>query len=183
MGPDGLRPATAKAATTTSPKLATRLSKGEKRNRRRMAEVGATYDTTPTPRTPADILAGSDTRVASNLRRAATRAGLEPAQRASSDTCAKYLANKRAYLDYPTALRQGWPIATGIIEGACRHLVRDRMDLTGARWGLHGAEAALKLRARRCNGDFETYWRYHLGQEHRRAHQSRYADNTVPKAA
>jgi len=299
MRPDGLRPATAKAATTTSPKLATRLSKGEKRGRKRMAEVGAIYDTTPIPRTPADILPGNDTqrrdatkgptarnkwltasvvddaatvvaqifdeadrrdpdhartwvalvdgnnhqidrihaeaharkvavpiiidfvhvleylwkaawcfhaegdpaaeawvrrraqtvlaggatRVAGTLRRAATRAGLEPARRANSDTCATYLTNKRAHLDYPTALKQGWPIATGIIEGACRHLVKDRMDLTGARWGLHGAEAVLKLRALRCNGDFETYWRYHLAQEHRRVHQSRYADNTVPKAA
>jgi hypothetical protein len=57
------------------------------------------------------------------------------------------------------------------------------MDLTGARWGLHGAEAILKLRALRCNGDFDTYWRYHLAQEQQRIHQSRYADNTVPKAA
>lgn len=49
---------------------------------------------------------------------------------------------------HPTALHQGWPIATGIIEGACRHLVKDRMDITGARWGLPGAEAVHKLRAR-----------------------------------
>jgi hypothetical protein len=58
-----------------------------------------------------------------------------------------------------------------------------RMDLTGARWGLHGAEAVLKLRALRCNGDFETYWRYYLDQEQRRVHQTRYIDHTVPKAA
>jgi hypothetical protein len=89
----------------------------------------------------------------------------------------------RAYLDYPTALKQGWPIATGIIEGACRHLVKDRMDLTGARWGLHGAEAVLKLRALRCNDDFDAYWRYHLAQEQRRIHRSRYADNVIPQAA
>jgi hypothetical protein len=105
------------------------------------------------------------------------------AQRANADTCAKYLTNKRAYLDYPTALKQGWPIATGIIEGACRHLVKDRMELTGARWGLHGAEAVLKLRGLRCNGDFQTYWRYHLDQEQRRVHQTRYADNLIPQAA
>jgi len=127
------------------------------------------------------VLAGGATRVAGNLRRAATRAGLEPAQRANADTCARYLTNKRAHLDYPTALKEGWPIATGIIEGACRHLVKDRMDLTGAHWGLHGAAAILKLRALRCNGDFETYWRYHLGQEQRRVQQTRYADNLIPK--
>src|SRR5256884_4826020 len=59
-------------------------------------------------------------------------------------TCALpicYLENKQDYLGYATALRQGWPIATGIIEGACRHIVKDRMDITGARWGLEGAEA------------------------------------------
>ena len=64
------------------------------------------------------VLAGGATRVAGNLRRAATRAGLEPAQRANADTCARYLTNKRAHLDYPTALKEGWPIATSIIEGA-----------------------------------------------------------------
>src|SRR5674476_441655 len=60
MRPNALRSATAKAAATTNPKLATRLSKGEKRNRKRMAEVGAIYDTTPVPRTPADILPGNE---------------------------------------------------------------------------------------------------------------------------
>jgi hypothetical protein len=44
-----------------------------------------------------------------------------------------------------------------VIEGACRHLVRDRMDITGARWSLHGAEAVLKLRALVSNGDFAAY--------------------------
>ena len=62
MRPGALRPATAKAATRTNPKLATRLSKGEKRNRKRMAEVGAVYDTTPVQRRPADILPGNDTQ-------------------------------------------------------------------------------------------------------------------------
>src|SRR5664280_2964425 len=73
--------------------------------------------------------------------------------------------------------------ATGVIEGACRHLVKDRLDLTGARWGLQGAEAVLKLRAIRCNGDWDTYWAYHLAQERRRVHESRYADNIIPRAA
>jgi hypothetical protein len=96
--------------------------------------------------------------VAAAIRRKATTLGLDPRTRRDAD----YLLAKRAYLNYPTALKQGWPIATGIIEGACRHLVKDRMDLTGARWGLHGAEAVLKLRALRCNDDFETYWRLPL---------------------
>jgi len=97
--------------------------------------------------------------------------------------CAAYLTNKARYLDYPTALKEGWPIATGVIEGACRHLVKDRMDLTGARWGLDGAEAVLKLRALRSNGDFDEYWAYHLTQERERVHESRYANKVIPRAA
>jgi hypothetical protein len=68
-----------------------------------------------------------------------------------------------------------------VIEGACRHLVKDRMDITGARWGLPGAEAILKLRAIRTNSDFEEYWRYHLAQEHHRVHDTRYADKVTPR--
>ena len=67
-----------------------------------------------------------------------------------------------------------------MIEGACRHLVKDRLDLTGARWGLDGAEAILKLRAIRSNGDFEEYWQYHLTQERQRIHQSPYANGVIP---
>ncbi len=56
----------------------------------------------------------------------------------------------------------------GPIEGACRHLVKDRMDITGARWGLTTAEAILKLRALHANGDFDAYWTYHLQRERER---------------
>jgi len=57
------------------------------------------------------------------------------------------------------------------------------MDITGARWGLDGAEAILKLRAIRSNGDFEEYWKHHLDQEQQRVHQSRYANGAIPQAA
>jgi hypothetical protein len=117
------------------------------------------------------------------IRRKATRRRLTPAQRLNADRCAAYLLNKRDYLDYPTALADGWPIATGVIEGACRHLVKDRMDITGARWGLEGAEAVLKLRALRANGDFDNYWDWHLTQERHRIHETRYANNEIPQAA
>src|SRR5664280_886977 len=62
MRPDALRPATAKAAGQATAKLATRLSKGEKRNRKRMAEVGAVYDLTPLAQTPTDIIGATTTR-------------------------------------------------------------------------------------------------------------------------
>jgi hypothetical protein len=129
------------------------------------------------------VLEGHATKVAGVIRRQATNAGLDPAHRKPADEAANYLTNKAPYLDYPTALNEGWPIATGIIEGACRHLVKDRMDITGARWGLAGAEAILKLRALKANGDFEAYWNYHLTQERHHVHETRYHDHLIPTAA
>jgi hypothetical protein len=59
-----------------------------------------------------------------------------------------------------------------VIEGAARHLVKDRMDITGARWGLAGAEVI--LRAIVTNGDLDAYWAFHQQQEHERIHWRRY---------
>jgi hypothetical protein len=89
------------------------------------------------------ILHGKSAQVAAGIRRRATTYGYCPAERAGAGECARYLDNKQDYLGYATALAKGWPIATGIIEGAARWLVKDRMDITGARWGLQGAEAIL----------------------------------------
>ena len=129
------------------------------------------------------VLDGRAGIVAAAIRRKATRLKLEPNKRQAADRCSDYLLAKRPYLDYPTALQNGWPIATGVIEGACRHLVKDRMDITGARWGLAGAEAILTLRALISNGDFDQYWTFHLAQEHRRVHASRYALGVIPTPA
>jgi hypothetical protein len=120
------------------------------------------------------ILAGEVDAVIAALNRQATDAGLTARQRSGIDTCTGYLQAKREFLDYKAALTAGWPIATGVIEGACRHLIGDRLDITGARWSLQGAEAVLKLRALATNGDFDAYWQFHTRQEHRRVHQARY---------
>lgn len=125
------------------------------------------------------ILQGKAAAVAAGIRRRATAYGYNDAERDGADTCASYLTAKALYLDYATALASGWPIATGVIEGACRHLVADRMAITGARWGLDGAEAVLKLRAVLANGDFEQYWACHLRREHERIHHTRYRDNYI----
>ena len=100
-----------------------------------------------------------------------------------ADEAADYLTSKAPYLDDPTALTSGWPIATGVIEGACRHMVADRFDVTGARCGLAGAEAILKLRAIRSNSDLENYWTWHLTQERHRVHETRYLGGALPRAA
>jgi hypothetical protein len=122
------------------------------------------------------ILHGRAAAAAAGIRRRATTFGYSPAEREGADACADYLTAKKEYLDYATALAKGWPIATGVIEGAARWLVKDRMDITGARWGLHGAEAILKLRALIANGDFDQYWRYHLRKEHERVHHARHSE-------
>ena len=57
------------------------------------------------------------------------------------------------------------------------------MDITGARWGLPGAEAILKLRALRSNGDFDTYWRYHLAQERHASTKPATSTDVIPQAA
>lgn len=126
-----------------------------------------------------EVLRGRSAQVAAGIRRRATSYGYNGPERAGADDCARYPDNKKEHLRYDHALLKGWPIATGIIEGAARWLVKDRMDITGARWGLAGAEAVLKLRALIASGDLDDYWRFHLRREHERIHHARYKDTYV----
>lgn len=119
-------------------------------------------------------LCGNASQVAAGMRRSATFRGLAPKAREAVDDGADYLLKYTRYLRYDAYLRRGLPIATGVIEGACRHLVKDRMDVTGARWSLAGAEAVLRLRALRASDDFAEYWKFHEQQEYQRNHAQRY---------
>jgi hypothetical protein len=121
------------------------------------------------------ILQGRSSDVGAGIRRSATLRELPSDKRVGADACADYLIAKRTMLRYDRYLRQGLPIATGVIEGACRHLIVDRLDITGARWSVGGAEAILRLRSIRSSGDFDDYWAFHLDAEHARNHASRYA--------
>lgn len=297
MRREALREATRKAAANATHKIQTRLSKGEKRNRKRMAEVAVIYEVAPFPRTIMDILHDLkpvrdvskrrprpvhkqvsasvilDTKkvieekfqeaerrdpehlrrwvvlvdgnkdqiatvgktakkmgvevtvvldlihvleylwkaaycfhpegskeaegwveqrmisllegqsagyVANGMRQMAIGRKLTEEQRQPVDKCAHYLVCNNRLLHYDRALRDGLPISTGVVEGACRYLVQDRMGKTGARWSLSGAEAVLKLRALWANGDLDAYWAFHLEREHERIHRSRYADGIPP---
>lgn len=128
-----------------------------------------------------EILRGKASLVAAGMRRSATLRKMAAAERKPVDDCADYLLHYSPYLQYDKALAEGVPIATGVIEGTCRHLVEDRMDLTGARWRLTGAEAVLRLRALRSSNDFDAYWMFHEQQEYERHHASHYADHRVPE--
>ena len=293
-----LRPETREAAETTPRRLSTRLTKGEKRNRKRMAEVAAVYTVAPYVRKPEDVLAdlrpvrgverdrdrprpsnkrvwasvtksaetvirdafedavrrdpdkkrhwvvlvdgsqiqlrgilraarkigakitllvdvihvieylwkaayafhpegskeaevwvqqrllwllrGEHAKVRANLLRNARARRLVGHARKLVARCIRYLKVLRSYLAYDAALAAGLPIATGVIEGACRYLVKDRLEKTGARWSLGGAEAVLRLRALRASGDFDGYWSFHLDREHERRHRARYANAAPP---
>jgi len=120
------------------------------------------------------ILHGQCSRVAAGMRRSATRRKLEDEARKPVDDCARYLLNHKQYLRYHEYLRDGLPIASGVIEGACRSLVRDRMDVTGARWGLPGGEAVLKLRSLRASGNLDGYLDFHARRELERNHLQKF---------
>ena len=126
------------------------------------------------------VLEGRAAQVAAGMRRSATRRGLSGGQREAVDQCANYLLKYQSHLAYDQYLGAGLPIGSGVIEGACRHLVNDRLGITGARWRLRGAEAVLRLRALRSSGDFDEYWRFHEAQELERTHRQRYADGKLP---
>lgn len=114
------------------------------------------------------LTAGMPLDVSAGIRQAATLAGLTDEERAPVEQCVAYLQSNVTRVRYPHFLAAGMPIATGVIEGACRHLVQDRMGITGARWGLASAEAVLRLRALATNGDWDAYWRFHLRKERQR---------------
>jgi len=127
-----------------------------------------------------EVLRGKAGLVAGGMRRSATLRELADKAREPVDTCARYLLTYSPYLRYNRYLAKGWPIASGVIEGACRHLVKDRMDVTGARWSLAGAEAVLRLRALRSSRDFDEYWTFHEAREYERNHKALYAGGIVP---
>ncbi len=111
------------------------------------------------------LLRGEHAKVRANLRRNAAARGLDDARGTAVRACIRYPRGARNYLAYDQALATGLPIATGVIEGACRYLVKDWI----ARWSLGEAEAVLRLRALRASGDFDAYCKLHLDRERREA--------------
>jgi hypothetical protein len=122
-----------------------------------------------------EILRGKASEVAGGIRRSATLRKLRGKKRKAADKCADYLLKYRDFLHYHEYLADGLPVATGVVEGACRYLVKDRAEITGATWSITGVEAVLRLRALRASGDFDAYWKFHLKHELKRNHASRYA--------
>ena len=94
------------------------------------------------------------------------------AQRKQLLKTAGYFERNLPFMDYHLYLAKGWPIASGVIEGACRHFVKDRCELSGMRWTQDGAEHLLRLRAVAENDDWDAYHRFRRRQRHMRLYQS-----------
>src|SRR5713101_5567616 len=72
------------------------------------------------------------------------------------------------WVRWSKGLARGWPIASGPVEGACKNLIKDRMERSGMRWTEQMAEAIVQLRAIYLSGDFDCYWQFHIEQDQRR---------------
>ena len=114
------------------------------------------------------LLRGQVDTLIADLTAEAARMTWTETQRTAIERTIGYYVRNRGYMHYDHYLAQGWPIGTGVVEGACGHLVKDRMEQAGMRWTLSGAQAILDLRAVRINGDWDAYWQFHRQQQHHR---------------
>jgi hypothetical protein len=124
-----------------------------------------------------DLLDGHIGRVINGLKQAINKnfGSIKKNQKQALESVIKYFENHKDMMNYDKYLRQGLPIATGIIEGACSSLVKDRTDRSGMKWTKSGVQAVLNLRALKRNGDWENYWKYHIDLERARLYAISYS--------
>src|SRR5450759_697123 len=125
------------------------------------------------------ILFGDVGQVVKGLRQSITKRGLSGAKRKTLEGVADYLYRNRPRMHYDECLANGWPIASGPVEGACKNLIKDRMERSGMRWTEQMAEAIAQLRAIYLSGDFDCYWQFHIEQDQRRLYPAVWS--VVPK--
>jgi hypothetical protein len=114
------------------------------------------------------ILFGEVGQVVKGIRQSITKRALSGAKRKTLNGVADYLHRNRRHMRYDEYLAHGWPIASGPVEGACKNLIKDRMERSGMRWTEQMAEAIVQLRAIYLSGDFDAYWEFHIEQDQRR---------------
>jgi hypothetical protein len=129
------------------------------------------------------VLHGRAKAVAATLASVARRTRANPRKRhldltdpGKAVTC---LENNHKHMKYDKALANGWPIATGMIEGSCRYVIEDRFGITGARWSPDGAETILRLRAVVVNDDLDDYMTYYKNRYPSEHHLTRYDQDTI----
>jgi len=120
------------------------------------------------------ILNGQAGQVVKGLRQMVTKRRLTGVKAKTLLDVAGYYYANRARMRYDTYLANGWPIASGSVEGACKNLVRDRFERSGMRWTQTMAEAMLQLRAIYLSGDLDEYWQFHVEQDQQRLHNDQW---------
>lgn len=99
------------------------------------------------------------------IRQSAKKIGLAPSRIEAMEKHLRYFETKKQYMRYDEYLSKGYPIGSGVIEGTCRSLVNDRMELSGMHWSEKGAEAMLELRSIKINGFWSEYWEHHISKQ------------------
>jgi hypothetical protein len=118
-----------------------------------------------------DLLQGRVGYVISGLRKRLRTEKLSGPKRQVVKSAVEYLANNRAHMRYDEYLRAGYPIGSGVAEGACRHLVKDRLEQTGMRWTVEGAQSMLHVRALYLNDQWEDFLTFRVEQEQARLYK------------
>ena len=119
------------------------------------------------------VLEGDVGRVIGGLRQMGTKRQLKGAKLKQLNAAVQYLENNRQYMHYDEYIAAGYPIASGVAEGACRHLVKDRMELTGMRWHTQSAQAMLDVRAMYLGDDWAEFNEYRINEENTRLYPYR----------
>jgi len=129
------------------------------------------------------ILNGQVSQVVKGLRLTITKRRLKGNKQKTLSSVSDYFYRNRSRMRYDQYLAQGLPIASGSVEGACKNLIKDRMERSGMRWSLNMAEAMVKMRAIYLSGDLDNYWDYHVQQDQERLYGINPWEPTIPVVA
>jgi hypothetical protein len=119
------------------------------------------------------VLSGRVKGVVKGLRRLGTLRGLSGVKKKTLRTLCNYLSSNASRMRYDEYLKAGYPIASGVIEGACRHYVKDRLERSGMRWTKAGAQAMLDVRSEYLNGDWQQFTAFRIAYETERLYPDR----------
>jgi len=135
------------------------------------------------------LLQGKAGRMIGGLKQMLSKHEISRDKKLSLEQVIGYLERNRKHMRYEICLAKGYPIGSGVIEGACRNLINDRLELTGTSWTLQGAESVMRLRAVHINKDWDAFWTYRRQSERRRLYRikdsssSEIRDHELPRAA
>lgn len=114
------------------------------------------------------LLQGKAGRMIGGLKQMLSKQALSGTKRHCLEQVIGYLERNRKHMRYEICLARGYPIGSGVIEGACRNLINDRLELTGMSWSLPGAESMMRLRAVHINKDWDLFWKRRRRAERQR---------------